>query len=94
MSDLNSITNRLINQGYNEKSAAMVASEMVMVAPSLYPLVDGWLNGDETDYECQGYSISGLMKARRMTYPAALLTIDWLIKEPVAAKESLKRGVR
>lgn len=27
-----------------------------------------------------------------MTYPAALLTIDWLIKEPEKAKKSLEKG--
>jgi hypothetical protein len=30
------------------------------------------------------------MEKQRMTYPAALLTIDWLIKEPNKAKEALK----
>ena len=29
-----------------------------------------------------------------MTYPAALLTMDWLIKEPEKAIESINRGIR
>jgi hypothetical protein len=29
-----------------------------------------------------------------MKYPAALLTMDWLLKEPQKAKESLRRGLR
>jgi hypothetical protein len=29
------------------------------------------------------------MKERSMTYPAALLTIDWIIKEPDKALKSL-----
>jgi len=29
-----------------------------------------------------------------MTYPAALLTIDWLIKEPERAMRSINRGIK
>ena len=29
-----------------------------------------------------------------MTYPAALLTIDWLIKEPENAIRSINRGIK
>jgi len=29
-----------------------------------------------------------------MTYPAALLTMDWLIKEPEQALKSLEKGIK
>ena len=89
------IKEKLIHEGYNDKMAAAVASELVMVDRNLTPLVEKWLNNGETiDFESHGYSITGLMKSRGMTYPAALLTIDWLIKEPETALRSLKRGIR
>ena len=92
--DLDRIINKLTSQGYDGKMANIVAPEIVKVNHSLKLLVEKWLEGEEIDAESNGYSIFGLMKARGMTYPAALLTIDWLIKEPEAAKKSLARGVR
>lgn len=89
-----SIIQRLINQGYDAKSASLVASELQNVTPSLRPLVEAWLNGEQRDYEAEGYTLQGLMDSRRMTYPAALLTIDWLLKEPAKARASLLRGMK
>lgn len=88
------IAKKLASQGYNSKASSMVAAEIVKVDSRLDPLVEKWLNGKNEDYESQGYSIFGLMKSRNMTYPAALLTIDWLIKEPEKATESIKRGIK
>ena len=90
----NFIEKKLTSQGYNNKAASMVATEIVKVDCQLIPLVERWKNGDEEDYESHGYSIFGLMKSRNMTYPAALLTIDWLIKEPEAAMKSLEKGIK
>lgn len=86
------VAKKLTSQGYNSKAASMVAMEIVKVDNRLNPLVEKWLKGEEDDFKSHGYSIFGLMKSRSMTYPAALLTIDWLIKEPEAAKKSLERG--
>lgn len=86
------IAKKLASQGYNSKTASMVTAEIVKVDNRLNPLVEKWLDGEEEDYTSQGYSIFGLMKSRGMTYPAALLTIDWLIKQPDAAKKSLEKG--
>ena len=89
------IKEKLIREGYNDKMADAVASELVQVGGSLTPLVEKWVNDGKTvDFESHGYSITGLMKSRGMTYPAALLTIDWLIKQPEIALRSLKRGIR
>lgn len=94
MLNYNHIVDLLTKQGYNDKAASMAATELVKVCPMLQPLVERWLNGEEVDMESNGYSIHGLMKSRRMTYPAALLTIDWLIQEPQKAKKSLEKGNR
>ena len=88
------IAKKLTSQGYNSKTASMVATEIVNVDSRLNLLVKRWMNGEEEDFESHGYSIWGLMKARSMTYPAALLTIDWLIKDPENAKKSLERGLK
>lgn len=85
---------KLTEQGYQSKMAEMVARELMNVDNSLSMLVVKWLKDEHADFESHGYSISGLMKDRNMTYPAALLTIDWLIKDPIAAKKSLEKGIR
>lgn len=76
MTELNSIANKLMNQGYDSSVAALVASELVKVDSRIKHLVERWLKGEEADAESHGYSILGLMKSRNMTYPAAFLTID------------------
>lgn len=85
---------KLTKQGYQKKAAEIVAKELMNVDNSLSMLVVIWLKDEFADFESHGYSISGLMKDRSMTYPAALLTIDWLIKEPDKAISSLKRGIK
>lgn len=94
MLNSNIIINKLVCQGYNHPNAKIVADELLKVSLSLKPYLKGWLNGKENDYTCCGYSIIGLMNTRRMTYPAALLTIDWILKEPDLALEALKKGIR
>ena len=46
------------------------------------------------NYEVGEFSLKKLQEERRMNYPAALLTLDWLIKEPEAALRSLNRGIK
>lgn len=94
MIDINCILEKLQGIGYNPKTADIVANELMKVSPKLLSCVNEWLSGDEVDHECNGYSIKSLMDSRQMTYPAALLTIDWLIKEPEKAKKSLEKGNR
>lgn len=92
----NQIKQILIDRGYNERNATLVAQELTRLATPLQPLITKWLDDEQRleDFEAEGYSISGLMQKRGMTYPAALLTIDWLLKEPEEAKLSLKRGIK
>lgn len=83
----------LIDRGYSEKNAILVSKELQNLAEPLMPLLERWLAdvNDEGEYEIASYSIYQLQKERRMKYPAALLTIDWLIKEPDVALESLRK---
>lgn len=91
---INQIESKLKNEGYDSRNAGIVASELMKVESSLQSLVYKWLSGKEDDFETQGFSIFGLMHSRKMTYPAALLTIDWLLKEPEKAKQSITKGIK
>lgn len=86
----------LLDRGYSERNASLVARELLQLSEQLRPLLSRWISNEEEtlDYEAHGYTIRGLMTNRGMTYPAALLTIDWLIKEPEQAKRSLTRGIK
>lgn len=86
----------LMQRGYSQRNAKLVADELQEVTAQLTIFRDRWLeNGAyNADYVVGEYSISRLCNERRMNYPAALLTLDWLIKEPKAALKSLNRGIK
>ncbi len=86
----------LESRDYDSRSANLVAPELLSLSSPLKGLFNKWLDDSSInqDYSCHGYSIVELMKERNMSYPAALLTIDWLIKEPNMAIKSLRRGIK
>ena len=47
---------------------------------------------EESDYAAEGFTLLELKQKFEMTYPAALLTIDWLLKEPDMAKKAIATG--
>lgn len=82
----------LIDRGYPEVAAEVVSEELLHVKDELKPLLDNWLGNEvQADYTAQGYTVLGLMASRGMTYPAALLTMDWLLKEPEIAIQVISR---
>lgn len=77
----------LLDRGeYNDAQAKKVAEELSCIDKSLRSALDKWLATGETEYkEAEGISTELLYEKLEMIYPAALLTIDWLIKEPTIA---------
>ena len=90
------IYNVLLDRGYDEKSAQLVVTELMALKEPLDIYLEKWIQNasDISNYDAHGYSIKQLMEERNMTYPAALLTMEWLIKEPDAAIMSLKHGIK
>ena len=92
---MKAIQDILIERGYPEKQAILVASNLQTLDPTLKDGLTSWLaDQTETDYLIEGFKLSELKRKFDMTYPAALLTMDWLIKEPELAKKSIQRGIR
>ena len=93
MEDIKSI---LIERGYPEKIAASTAVNLSKLTGRLADALKVWL--DETkmpEMESHGYTTTSLMeKFRGMTYPAALLTIDWLERDPELAKQAIEKGIK
>lgn len=87
--DKNSITKILTErEGYTQKRAVLLSNECQNLSRELNPLLEQWLQDSDVkiDFTIQGYSLLDMMSRRKMQYLAALLDIDWLIKEPDKAK--------
>ncbi len=92
---MKTIQDILIERGFPEKQAISVASDLQASDPALQNGLQSWLaDQTETDFLIEGFKLSDLKQKFDMTYPAALLTVNWLIKEPELAKKSIQRGIR
>lgn len=93
--DTKDIIRKLTANKYTKKQAPLVAEELSHLDARLDALLKAWVEDDkEADFEAEGYSIRDFTGKYKMTYPAALLTIDWLIKEPAMAKEAISHGIK
>ncbi|MDE6383973.1 MAG: hypothetical protein K2K79_06455 [Paramuribaculum sp.] len=81
---METITRILIERGYPEKIACQTAERLERMAPELKEALAVWLENEECPIVgAEGYTTADLMKRTPgMTYPAALLTLDWLKREP------------
>lgn len=83
------IKNILIDrEGYSPAQACLVLSEIQNLSEELVPLLRIWIENPENmkDITIDGISLMKVKQRKNMTYLGALLTIDWLIKEPDVAK--------
>ena len=89
------IIKKLISVGYPEKAAKAISMELSQIDSSLNIALASWVDNEvETDMTIEGITLSELQAKYKMSYPAALLTMDWLIKDPELAKKSIQRGIR
>lgn len=83
-------------QGCNEAVAQRAAEKLAALRPELRPILDRWMEdpeiGDDRMYS--GYSLNVLKDDWGMAFTGALLTLDWLLREPEIAAAALAAGVR
>lgn len=85
----------LIERGYSERGAETASSDLLKIDDKLKSCRDKWLtNEEESDYEAEGFSIKGIMHTFHMRYPAALLSLNWIIVDPKTAIPVIKKGIR
>lgn len=86
----------LKERGYSDHSIKLMMADLMCLAAPLDRMLQVWLDNEkeQSDYSCCDFSIRSLQRERGMKYPAALLTIDWLMKEPEKAKRSLTKGIK
>ena len=79
-----------------DEMAEKLEKKLSDIDSSLEHILTDWLiNGNEdSDEEFEGYSINSLKDKFGFKFSGALLTLDWLIKEPQIAKEAIKKGIK
>ena len=90
----NEIITRLISQyGYPQNGAEIIAKKLIDSSPQVQQVFNVfWESGEIPVLEVEGYTVSRLSEEHGMKPIAALLTLDWLIRDPDHAKRSLKKG--
>jgi hypothetical protein len=89
------IISRLVSgYGYSEHEAQQVAADLDTAAPAIQQAFEHWWKTGEVrlDTEVQGYTPQRLMDEYHFTPPNALLTMDWLLREPQQALSLLREG--
>jgi hypothetical protein len=78
---------------YPEHGAHIVADKLLALQPVLAPaFAQWWQSGVVAPLEVEGYTVAKLQREHGMHPVAAILTLDWLLRDPERAKSSLQRG--
>jgi hypothetical protein len=80
---------------YLPKEAEIMENELITLDAQVAPIFEAWkTTGEENNAEeFQGYSIDSLRSGYGMNFFAALVTLDWIVKDPEAALPALKQGI-
>lgn len=78
---------------YSTRQANMVAADLLASQPHVWRAFEQWrTTGDLPDLEAEGYSLRSLVEELCLNPIGALLTLDWLLVEPEAAKSAIQEG--
>lgn len=88
------IVPRLVKEfGYSSDDAEAVAGNLVATQPQVQDaFLHWWKSGEIPALEVEQYNVQRLVDEYDMNPIAALLTLDWLIREPEDALATLARG--
>ena len=80
----------LLELGYTRHEAEQAAAKMEQMTPRLLEQLDLWFRtGNLPEDACEGFTVAELVEERGFAVPAAFLYLDWVIREPDAAKAAL-----
>lgn len=94
LKDTETVIARLVADfGYPSRGATAVAVRLGQLTQPLADQADRWWSdGSPIPLEVDGFTVSLLQANHGLTPIAAILTLDWLIREPDKARAQLARG--
>jgi len=86
---------RLISEfGYPQAGAKLIAEKLTSCNIAIQTAFwEWWQTGQlSLDIEVEGFTLESLIHKHQMKPVAAFLTMDWLMREPIKARQSLQKG--
>lgn len=78
---------------YPDNKIGVLDASLDKMTPAVRMSLENFLqSGQRQDISVLGYSLDKLMNEHGMNEVATYLTIDWIIREPTQAFQSLRRG--
>jgi hypothetical protein len=94
LTDKQAIVARLVAQyQYPMEGAQIVAEKLINLHPTLASqAADWWDSGVPVAISAEGLTVQSLMEQRGLNPVAAILTLDWLLREPEKARLAISKG--
>ena len=81
--------------GYSEYEANLTANDLLNLQPRFHLALNKWVvSREETEIAIGAISTGKLVKDKKMTYPAALIALDWVATDPETAVPVLTSDIR
>lgn len=81
--------------GCSAEDADVVSMDLKVIHPDLQPMLDAWIANEsfDADRKFNGYSLNDLMFQNGLAFTGAILTLDWLLKDPEKALAAIHYGI-
>ncbi len=81
--------------GYSEHEADITANDLLNLHPRFHLALNNWvISREETEIAIGTISTGKLVRDKKMTYPAALIALDWVATDPDTAVPILTSDIR
>lgn len=86
----------LLSRGCPAKQVDTIVQKIGKLSSQLMPAMNEWLEHESMPVvDVDGYTTASLMeKFKGMQYPAAILLLDWLLKDPETANQAINKGIK
>jgi len=92
--DKSSLVARLMAEhGYPARGAELIAEQVLVATPAVrQAFAHWWETGDLPELSVEGYTAQRLIAEHGMNPVAAILTLDWIARDPTNAMAAVRRG--
>lgn len=79
----------------SKEEAEEIVKDLEDISPLFLDILESWCNDKPySDIEIGGYTVQSLMNDYDLGFIGALLTLDWIYRNPNEAGKALKFGIR